>query len=564
MTFLPIVERELRVASRRRGTYRARSGAALLGIALTAWMFLISFRLPSPDLGKVIFSTLSSVSFLYSLLAGVRTTADCLSEEKRDGTLGLLFLTDLKGYDVVFGKLVATSLTAFYGLLAILPVLALPLMLGGVTSRDFQRMAAALTNTLFFSLAAGLLVSSVSRQGRKAMGGTFLLVLFFTAGLPALGGWLAYIHVGLIDSNVSFLQAPSPFYSYLQAFGTAGPGRPDRFWLSLAVIHGFAWVFLILASLRIPRSWQDKPLTAKGARWRMCWQYWSHGDAAARSLFRKHLLDSNAFFWLAARDRLKPAYVWAFLGMVFCIWVWGAIKFRADWFSEEICLMTAIFLNSMLKFWVAAESGRRFGEDRRNGSLELLLSTPLSVPDILRGQMLALRRQFLIPIITVLVVDFFFLLLALHGEAWAGDRTLWGMTWLAGMAMFFADLLALCWTGMWDGLTAKHANRAGTSTVFRILVLPWLVFMVILTFGALVYYRGQFSPDGKFLLALWFCLGIFNDLAFGLLARHRLHGEFRTIATLRFSLKAPRGLWRWVHPAEAVVQAPPLISSRND
>ena len=28
-------------------------------------------------------------------------TADCLSEEKREGTLGLLFLTDLRGYDIV-------------------------------------------------------------------------------------------------------------------------------------------------------------------------------------------------------------------------------------------------------------------------------------------------------------------------------------------------------------------------------------------------------------------------------------------------------------------------------
>ena len=38
------------------------------------------------------------------------------------------------------------------------------------------------------------------------------------------------------------------------------------------------------------------------------------------------------------------------------------------------------------------------------GSLELLLSTPLGVRDILRGQLLALRRQFLGPIVVVAII----------------------------------------------------------------------------------------------------------------------------------------------------------------
>ena len=73
------------------------------------------------------------LAFLGCLFSGVFLTADSLSGEKREGTLGLLFLTDLKGYDVVFGKLIATSLNGFYALLAIFPVLALPLVMGGVT-----------------------------------------------------------------------------------------------------------------------------------------------------------------------------------------------------------------------------------------------------------------------------------------------------------------------------------------------------------------------------------------------------------------------------------------------
>ena len=44
--------------------------------------------------------------------------------------MGLIFLTDLKGYDVVLGKLAATSLNGFYGLLAVFPLLAFPLLTG--------------------------------------------------------------------------------------------------------------------------------------------------------------------------------------------------------------------------------------------------------------------------------------------------------------------------------------------------------------------------------------------------------------------------------------------------
>ena len=133
MTFLPIVARELRIASRRRSTYWLRSGAALVVMVIGTWFFLVAQNQPPAQIALILFGLLTGGAVLYCLFSGVRYTADCLSEEKREGTLGLLFLTDLKGYDVVFGKLVATSLNGFYGVLAVVPMLALPLLLGGVT-----------------------------------------------------------------------------------------------------------------------------------------------------------------------------------------------------------------------------------------------------------------------------------------------------------------------------------------------------------------------------------------------------------------------------------------------
>src|SRR3954449_10240262 len=127
MTFLPIVERELRVAARSRSTFWVRLVAAIVGLVMGGWwLLLITAGTFGPvNLGKVLFGILTWLAFIAALCAGLFFTSDCLSEEKREGTLGFLFLTDLRGYDVVAGKLLATSLRGFFALLALLPILGI-------------------------------------------------------------------------------------------------------------------------------------------------------------------------------------------------------------------------------------------------------------------------------------------------------------------------------------------------------------------------------------------------------------------------------------------------------
>ena len=95
---------------------------ALAAIALGVFLYLANIEAPAQSIAQRIFSSLLGLGMLFCLFAGRRSSADCLSSEKREGTLGLLFLTDLKGYDIVLGKLAATSLNGFYSLLAAFPV----------------------------------------------------------------------------------------------------------------------------------------------------------------------------------------------------------------------------------------------------------------------------------------------------------------------------------------------------------------------------------------------------------------------------------------------------------
>src|SRR6266496_2523593 len=103
MTFLPIVERELRVAARKRSTFRVRIVAALVALILGGGFLVLTLvgnsGFSATSLGKGLFATLTWPSLAASLSAGLFFTSDCLSEEKREGTIGLLFLTDLSGFD---------------------------------------------------------------------------------------------------------------------------------------------------------------------------------------------------------------------------------------------------------------------------------------------------------------------------------------------------------------------------------------------------------------------------------------------------------------------------------
>ena len=120
MTVFPVVGRELRVASRRPWTYWSRLVAVGVGLMICSWFLMVRGGIGIQVTGEPVFYVASAMALGFGLLAGLLFSADSVSSEKRDGTLGLLFLTDLKGYDVTLGKLAATSLGAFYGLIAVM------------------------------------------------------------------------------------------------------------------------------------------------------------------------------------------------------------------------------------------------------------------------------------------------------------------------------------------------------------------------------------------------------------------------------------------------------------
>jgi hypothetical protein len=552
MSFLPIVGRELRGASRRRGTYWMRTVVAFLAVLTGTVIFVAIPGTPGSQSGRVIFEGLSGLALLYCLASGRALTVDCLSAERREGTLGLLFLTDLKGYDVVLGKLVATSLNGFFSLLAVMPVLALCMLLGGVSNAEFWRMVLVLADTFLFSLAVGIFCSSLNRDARRAAAANFGLLLLFIGVLPSISGIVTYFAPS---------RAPIPQLFHIPQLFYACPGCPfflsfdalykrdsRDFWWSLGVMHALTWSLVLFAGWIVPRTWQDQPVRTKKARLLALWDYWNFGPASGRVPYRKRMLDTNAFYWLTARARFKPLHVWVFLAFMAGWWAWSLIRAGDVWWSAAVAVGASLILNSTFKLWITLEAGQQLAEDQQMGTLELLLPTPLGARDILRGQWLALRRQFLRPLLVIIAAELILTYLTLLHQD--GDSSLVPLV-LAGTLALIADSLALAWLSMRLALTARSASRALIGAVVRILVLPWAGFGVTrLVIGVrnILWPEKTWEPDWHFDLGLWFSLGIAADLFFGLIARYQLLHGFHRLAMHRFERK-PSRLARLFSPA---------------
>ena len=108
----PLITRELRVQSRKRSTYTARVG---WGIAALAVLLFFTLNFPGQSAnGRYLLSTIHFCLFAMLFILAPVAASDSISREKREGTLGLLFLTRLTPTQVVLGKLAAHCIRLFY------------------------------------------------------------------------------------------------------------------------------------------------------------------------------------------------------------------------------------------------------------------------------------------------------------------------------------------------------------------------------------------------------------------------------------------------------------------
>ena len=511
MNFLPVVERELRVAARRRTAYWSRVAAAIAAAAVAAWILTVL----QPRDGSHLFIGLAIVLFLYAAFVGIFITSDSLSEEKRDGTLGLLFLTDLKANDLVVGKLVATSVNAFYGMLAVVPVLALSWMLGGVSGGQVCRVVVQAINLLFFFASVGLVASALCRQANRA-----LVLAMFLAAIFLGGGLLIQAALAPTSPLIDALASPLCGCALAASDGLSQSTNPSFFWSNVALTNLYAWCLFGLACWLAPRCWQSAAEgKARPAKHRF----------SANTQRRAALLDRNPFLWrAAAQSSANPAGPWLLLLGMALLWLWLNHLFKVSLFDPTSDLLFLILAGAVFKGWLAGEASCTFSGDRRGGAMELLLTTPLRPIDIIRGQRSALWRQFAAPVTALLAVNAALLPRETRALPPARCQLLICVHFIVGVCLVL-EMLSLTWVGMWLGLTNRKPNRAAIVALIRILVLPYALFFAVAFIYASSAPVGKLDWSGLLIFPSFF--GLATSFFFALDANSRLLADFKIVVS---------------------------------
>ncbi len=482
MTVLPVIVRELRVRARGRAAYWSRVGVALIGGLLCVQQSIASGPLSMPSaVGRHVFNEMVGFAFWLSCGACL-LAAEAIGSERRQGTLGLLFLTRLRGFDVVAGKLVSVGATSLCALTGLLPALMIPVLAGGVTGGEAFRKAAGLLATLLFALGAGLLGAAAQAHRFKAACGAVLIVF-----VTALGPFVCFARA--TSGILHYAGLLSPLVLVIVAGEVPYQAAPGFYWGGLATVQGLGWLLAAAAARRLRRSIsrdggaevvRPPPPPAKLKR------------EVGLVRWRPDKEEAGPIEWLAYRQRGVNIIAWstAVLALAFSRWVSLAAKPASGFWGPSFWVvlwplgLAAAAVGGAIVAWVA---GRFFASVRRTGELELLLPTPVGAETIVSDQWRFLKRAFVWPVLGLQVATVI-PVLGMTGARSLGLSSVWPMDSLLAASLSlvntFLGTSALCWLGLWFGLTA---HRQVTGIFYAIGLaqgVPWLASLMVLVVGS--------------------------------------------------------------------------------
>lgn len=517
MNVLPVITRELRAQARQPFTFWLR----MLGVAalLVCGFLFASDTSFMPNRGGALFGYMHLTLFGAVWLLVPLGAADCLSRERREGTLGLLFLTPLTARDIVVAKGLTHGVRGLTLVLAVLPVLTIPFLLGGVSWQ--QALASAFVNFsgLCWALAAALIASAYSKNGLRAMAlavslaALALCIQCYVAGLMA--GW----------------SVPGRLRGY--------PNSPDL-QLNLlrgAVANGFAWtrgaaavvappllaanvmsVFVALLALavavwfaarRVRRSWQDEPPSLRAQQMDRVFLQPIIGVPLLNRWMRWNL-ERNPIGWLEQRRWSGRLVTWSWLAVIVSVQTTASTSqsFAYTFQTWELVIAWLLALS------MAASASGSFRRERETGVLELLLVSPLRTGQIIGGRLRGLWGQFLPSIVLLLGA---WLYLQKNLRPWSDAPV--------PIGFFTTTYFVLPVIGLYYSVSCRHFITALLFTLATAIAAPVLVLAVMRSVWwlwasgyAAVEFIGPGDPGGVTVVQL-LCAGMFGAL---------LHRRLRT------------------------------------
>ena len=514
-----VLIRELRVLCRRRSTFAAR--LVFTGTALLLWALMISAVMaggPLPMMGPMILNGTTWASILLFGFGACISASDAISAERRNRTLGLLMLTPLRPAGILLGKLCSSSIQYLLCLLAVMPIITLPILMGGITFTDVTYQCLNILTVTLLGMATGFLASACCREVRtsSSLGLAGVLGLFVLLPLPLIACYMIhapgpphYLLVSLLYS----LSGPA-------TLAADSPGASGFFYfLHVGSLLALSCLFLLMALLFFRIIWarEANPAALPSGTRRappirrtpsLAIDDSSHPYLQlARHLSRKGLLARIG--WPAG------ALLLLFLLLISYFLVnarWSAWQ-AYGWFLLSLSYLILLSMELMMRWQACAESPQQIHGDRSSGMLELILTTPLPSSSILTDLRTVLRHSQRMPTITLCICHLIYMgfyLAMIHPE---NDLEMifimqifhLGMTLLLPM-----ELHALRSTGLASGLMMK--TRLGSILMLFLFygLLPIALLCVLLI--GLTIVASFMPPFGMFnfqwiiagILVIWF------------------------------------------------------------
>lgn len=408
-----VLVRELRVQPRTQATWRWRWWTVLALLGTLAFSLMNAGALASnAAVGLDVYRTLALVLGLLAVMAPAGMVCDALAREVREGTMPLLRLTPLSMAGIILGKGMSGGLRSFGLLLGAVPMLAVPILIGGVGLSEVATTAIGLAGLVLMSLGAGLWASSVARTPGTALMRSYLaltVVLLLVAGVQSgfssVTGSLMTPRWQVLLFHDAWLKLcgvlPEDGVQYLNwSGGRVRPPPPKSF---LDVASGALWLLVfsaMAAALAVARA--ERELVRRAA---LESQGRTESAVAKRfvripsALVARHrrwrlgVLARNPLEWLGRRTPRRALMRWFWLGAAGLVWAQMALSM--NWMSQYgsgLSWNLFPWILTAAAIWSTATALR---EERRTGTLEMILVTGLTELQIVQSVLRTTRQTYL-------------------------------------------------------------------------------------------------------------------------------------------------------------------------
>jgi ABC-type transport system involved in multi-copper enzyme maturation permease subunit len=383
----PVFQYEMLISSRRWQLY---AGRALLVTGLLAGLSVVwvnRFRYSQVQtyqdlaaLGKAFFDSIMWVELILTLLAVPAATAGVICIDKMRGGLLLTLATDLSDFEIVFGKL-ASRLASVLGVLGCgMPVLAITSWMGGVDPWDAIGGTLVVVGLAILAVSVTLTFSVWATRPSEALMATYATLTGWLLALPLL----SWISPAPWNAAIEWVLVPThPFALTFEDSDAISRRIAPIFWLRVLNFAVSLGVSLALAMLCVGRirdvtvSQAGKSPVA-GRRKRFITKRWIRWPDVS--------LDRNPLLWRECHHSTTTGMarkVWWLYLVASTLFVASAVFLMAD--TEEAALGGGMIAAIGLLF-VSATAAARLAEERTFGSLDVLLTTPLSSREIVEGK----------------------------------------------------------------------------------------------------------------------------------------------------------------------------------